>query len=71
MGCFIPAKSASICLVDGIYTRIGASDDLVSGQSTFMVEMMEANNALKNASEKSLIIFDELGRVHQHMMVWP
>ena len=62
MGCFIPAKSASICLVDGIYTRIGASDDLVSGQSTFMVEMMEANNALKNASEKSLIIFDELGR---------
>ena len=47
MGCFIPAKSASLCLVDGIYTRIGASDDLVSGQSTFMVEMIEANNALK------------------------
>ncbi|HHU27768.1 TPA: DNA mismatch repair protein MutS [bacterium] len=62
MGCFIPAKSASLCLVDGIYTRIGASDDLVSGQSTFMVEMIEANNALKNATEKSLIIFDELGR---------
>jgi DNA mismatch repair protein MutS len=62
MGCFIPASSASLCLVDSIFTRIGASDDLVSGQSTFMVEMMEANNALRNATDKSLIIFDELGR---------
>ena len=59
---FIPCKSASLPIFDKIFTRIGASDDLVSGESTFMVEMMEANNALQNATKDSLILFDELGR---------
>ncbi len=62
IGCFVPAKVAKMPIFDAIYTRIGASDDLVSGESTFMVEMMEANNAISNASENSLILFDELGR---------
>ncbi|MBR3209410.1 MAG: DNA mismatch repair protein MutS [Bacilli bacterium] len=62
IGCFVPAKSAKIPVFDAIYTRIGASDDLVSGESTFMVEMTEAGNAVKNATDKSLILFDELGR---------
>ena len=62
IGCFVPAKYANLSVVDQIFTRIGASDDLVSGQSTFMVEMSEANNALKNATRNSLIIFDEIGR---------
>lgn len=62
IGCFVPAKSAKMPIFDAIYTRIGASDDLVSGESTFMVEMLEANNAIANATEKSLILFDELGR---------
>ena len=62
MGSFVPAKSAELPIVDKIFTRIGASDDLVSGESTFMVEMKEARNALVNATENSLIIFDELGR---------
>ena len=62
IGCFVPADTAKIPLFDAIYTRIGASDDLVSGESTFMVEMMEASNAIKNATDKSLILFDELGR---------
>ena len=62
IGCFVPAKSATIKVFDAIYTRIGASDDLVSGESTFMVEMNEANNAISNATENSLILFDELGR---------
>ena len=62
IGCFVPAKSAKIPIFDAIYTRIGASDDLVSGESTFMVEMLEANNAISNATNKSLILFDELGR---------
>ncbi len=62
IGCFVPAKEASIPIFDAIYTRIGASDDLVSGESTFMVEMMEANYAILNATEHSLILFDELGR---------
>ncbi len=62
IGCFVPAKEAKIPIFDAIYTRIGASDDLVSGESTFMVEMMEANNAITNATDKSLILFDELGR---------
>ena len=61
-GSFVPADSAIIPIFDHIYTRIGASDDLVSGESTFMVEMLEAKNALVNATEKSLILFDELGR---------
>ena len=62
IGCFVPASEAMMPIFDAIYTRIGASDDLVSGESTFMVEMNEANNAIVNASENSLILFDELGR---------
>lgn len=62
MGSFVPAKSAKLPIIDKIFTRIGASDDLVSGESTFMVEMKEACNALLNATKDSLIIFDELGR---------
>ncbi|MFC4710983.1 DNA mismatch repair protein MutS [Enterococcus eurekensis] len=62
MGCFIPAESAEMPIFDQIFTRIGASDDLIAGQSTFMVEMMEANHALQHATPNSLILFDELGR---------
>lgn len=62
IGCFVPAKSARIGVVDGIYTRVGASDDLSSGQSTFMVEMNEVANILKNATSNSLLILDEIGR---------
>ncbi len=62
IGCFVPAKEAYLPVFDKIFTRIGASDDLVSGESTFMVEMMEANKAIEGATEKSLILFDELGR---------
>ena len=62
IGSYVPAKSANLSIVDKIFTRIGASDDLVSGQSTFMVEMSEANNALRYATSNSLIIFDEIGR---------
>lgn len=62
IGCFVAADEANIPIFDGIYTRIGASDDMISGQSTFMVEMNEVNYALKHATEKSLILFDEVGR---------
>ena len=62
IGCFIPASEATMMVFDSIYTRIGASDDLVSGKSTFMVEMNEANNAIENATDNSLVLFDELGR---------
>lgn len=62
MGSYVAAESVSLPVFDAIFTRIGAADDLISGQSTFMVEMMEANQAIKRASEKSLILFDELGR---------
>ncbi|MDK1717271.1 DNA mismatch repair protein MutS [Dellaglioa algida] len=62
IGCFVPAEAAKMPIFDQIFTRIGAADDLISGQSTFMVEMKEANQALKNATENSLILFDELGR---------
>ena len=62
IGCFVPAKKAELPIFDKIFTRIGASDDIMSGQSTFMVEMMEANNALQHATENSLILFDEIGR---------
>jgi DNA mismatch repair protein MutS len=62
IGSYVPAKSCSIPIFDKIFTRIGASDDLVSGDSTFMVEMKEANNAIQDATENSLILFDELGR---------
>lgn len=61
-GCFVPAEYAKIGLVDRIFTRIGASDDLASGQSTFMVEMTEVANILENATPKSLLILDEIGR---------
>ena len=62
MGSFVPAKSCSLPIFDKIFTRIGASDDLVGGESTFMVEMKESASALNNATENSLILFDELGR---------
>lgn len=62
IGSFVPAKSARLGIVDGIYTRVGASDDLAAGQSTFMVEMSEVSDILKNATSKSLLIFDEIGR---------
>ena len=62
MGSFVPAKSADLMIFDSIFTRIGASDDLVSGQSTFMVEMVEANYAITNATKNSLVLFDEIGR---------
>lgn len=62
IGCFVPAAKANIGLVDRIFTRVGASDDLASGQSTFMVEMTEVANILRNATHKSLLILDEIGR---------
>ena len=62
IGCFVPAASANIGLVDRIFTRVGASDDLASGQSTFMVEMNEVANILRNATVNSLLILDEIGR---------
>ncbi|WP_075877622.1 DNA mismatch repair protein MutS [Merdibacter massiliensis] len=62
IGSFVPAKSALLPVFDQIFTRIGASDDILSGKSTFMVEMMEANHALQHATENSLILFDEIGR---------
>lgn len=62
IGCFVPAKYAEIGLVDSIFTRVGASDDLASGQSTFMVEMNEVANIVKKATSKSLLILDEIGR---------
>lgn len=62
MGCYVPAASAELPVFDQIFTRIGAADDLYSGQSTFMVEMVETNQALQFATERSLILFDEIGR---------
>lgn len=62
MGSFIPAKKAELPIFDRIFTRIGASDDILTGKSTFMVEMMEANVALRYATKRSLILFDEIGR---------
>ncbi len=62
IGSFVPAKSANISVVDAIFTRVGASDDLASGQSTFMVEMNEVSSIIKNATKNSLIILDEIGR---------
>lgn len=62
IGCFVPAKSAKMPIFDQIFTRIGAADDLISGESTFMVEMKETNQALQNATKNSLLLFDEIGR---------
>ncbi|OZU90245.1 DNA mismatch repair protein MutS [Virgibacillus indicus] len=62
IGCFVPCDEADLIIFDQIFTRIGAADDLVSGQSTFMVEMLEANHAIANATKKSLILLDEIGR---------
>ena len=62
IGCFVPATSAQLTIFDQIFTRIGAADDLVRGQSTFMVEMLEANHALTKATKRSLILLDEIGR---------
>ncbi|MFD2443625.1 DNA mismatch repair protein MutS [Bacillus sp. CGMCC 1.16607] len=62
VGCFVPATEATLPIFDQVFTRIGAADDLISGQSTFMVEMLEAKNAIMNATPKSLILFDEIGR---------
>ena len=62
IGSFVPATSADLCVVDRIFTRVGASDDLASGQSTFMIEMNEVSNILRNATSKSLLILDEIGR---------
>ena len=62
MGSFVPATSANICIVDAIFTRVGASDDLASGQSTFMVEMNEVATIIKHATKNSLLILDEIGR---------
>ncbi|ESU32947.1 DNA mismatch repair protein MutS [Bacillus sp. 17376] len=62
IGCFVPATEAVMPIFDQVFTRIGAADDLVSGQSTFMVEMLEAKNAITNATKDSLILFDEIGR---------
>lgn len=62
MGCFVPAEKASLPIFDRLYTRIGAMDDLIGGQSTFMVEMTETNQALENATPNSLLLFDEIGR---------
>lgn len=62
IGCFVPAKEAVLPIFDQVFTRIGAADDLISGQSTFMVEMLEANYAIQHATKNSLILFDEIGR---------
>ena len=62
VGSFVPAREAKIGIVDAVYTRVGASDDLASGKSTFMVEMSEVASILKNATSKSLLILDEIGR---------
>ncbi|WP_226578969.1 DNA mismatch repair protein MutS [Halobacillus litoralis] len=62
MGCFVPCQSATLPIFDQVFTRIGAADDLVSGHSTFMVEMLEANHALSHATENSMILLDEIGR---------
>ena len=62
IGCYVPAESANLPIVDKIFTRIGAADDLAGGQSTFMIEMMESQHAIMNATSRSLLLFDEIGR---------
>lgn len=67
IGSFVPAQTANIGIVDRIFTRVGASDDLASGQSTFMVEMNEVANILRNATAKSLLILDEIDEARVHL----
>ena len=62
VGCYVPAKKAAIGIVDRLFTRVGASDNLAGGESTFLVEMIEAANILNNATPQSLILLDEIGR---------
>ena len=62
MGCYVPAREAKLPITDQIFTRIGAADDLVAGQSTFMVEMLESQHAITHATNRSLLLFDEIGR---------
>jgi len=62
VGCYVPAASCTMSIIDRIFTRIGASDNIFTGQSTFMVELQETNNVLKHATPRSLVILDELGR---------
>ena len=62
MGCYVPAEEALLPITDQIFTRIGAADDLAAGQSTFMVEMLESTYAITHATERSLLLFDEIGR---------
>lgn len=71
IGCFVPAVSANIGLVDRIFTRVGASDDLASGQSTFMVEMNEVANILRNATANSLLVLDEITGELPHLTDFP
>lgn len=70
IGCFVPAASAEVALIDRIFTRIGAADDLIGGQSTFMVEMSDIQVMTEKATARSLIIIDELGRGPQPVRGW-
>ena len=70
IGCFVPAECAHIGIVDKIFTRVGASDNISVGESTFMVEMNEASDILNNMSSRSLVLFDELGAEQVHTMVF-
>ena len=71
LGSFVPADDANIGICDRIFTRVGASDDLASGQSTFMVEMTEVANILRNATKNSLIVLDEIGRAPAPSTAYP
>ena len=71
MGCFVPAKSAELGITDKVFTRVGASDNISSGESTFMVEMNETASILNNISDRSLILLDEIGRGQVLMMEYP
>ncbi len=71
IGCFVPAKGMKLSIVDRVFTRVGASDDLARGRSTFMVEMDEAANIVNSATKYSLVVLDEIGRGNtKHIMIW-